>query len=311
MKYKVLIIANPVAGGHNIKKYIHRIIENLNSLNFDTHIEYTSIENSATNIIKDYKEEYDVLLVCGGDGTLNQAIQGIYETNKKVQVAYIPTGTSNDFARSLNISFDKLHISKNINEYILKQIDVGLINNKIFNYVVAFGIFSKSSYRTNRKIKQKFGKLAYVFSGIKEILTYKTYKLSIQTKSHFIEDEFIYGSISNSKYIGSFNVLKNKKISFDDGKFEAIFVKKTKNFFHTISLILKVIRGDFSNEYIYYFQTSDLTIKCNNAIKLAIDGEFGGAKKEIKIHVQNKYIEYLLPLKDNKTKITKNTTQIR
>lgn len=295
MEFKVLTIVNEVAGKQNIKKYIPQIVANLEESNFQTQIEYTTIKNDAYNIIKNYKEYCDVILVCGGDGTLNQVIQGVFETDKRVCIGFIPVGTTNDFAKSLDISFDRLHISKNIYEYCSKNIDLGLINDHVFNYVAAFGIFSKSSYKTSRKLKRRIGKLAYILSGIKDIFNCKTYKLEIQTETEKIEDEFFYGSISNSKYIGGFNLLKNKLIQFDDGKFEAIFVKKPKNFIQTIKLILKVLRGNLEDDNIYYFETSDLSIKCNEPIEWSIDGEYGGAKSEVEIHVEKQYVEYLIP----------------
>ena len=295
MSNKVLIIVNPVSGKKNIKKYIPRIKENFEKANFQTEIKYTSIENDAGSIIKECKEDFNMILICGGDGTLNQAIQEVDFENLKVPIGYIPTGTTNDFAHSINISFDKLHISKNINEYSSKKIDLGMINEKVFNYVVAFGLFSESSYKTGSKLKQKLGRLAYVLYGIKEIFNYKTYKLQIEAETTKIEDEFIYGSISNSKYIGGFDLFKNNSIEFDDGKFEAVFVKKPKNFLQLVRLILKVLRGKLEDECIYYIQTSNLEIKCNKPIELSIDGEYGGGKKDIRIHVKKQSIEYLVP----------------
>lgn len=304
MSNKVLIIVNPVSGKKNIKKYIPRIKENFEKANFKTEIKYTSIENDAGSIIKESKEDFNVILICGGDGTLNQAIQEVDYENLKVPIGYIPTGTTNDFAHSINISFDKLHISKNINEYSSRKIDLGMINEKVFNYVVAFGLFSESSYKTGSKLKQKLGRLAYVLYGIKEIFNYKTYKLQIETETTKIKDEFIYGSISNSKYIGGFDLFKNKSIEFDDGKFEAVFVKKPKNFLQMLRIILKVLQGKLEDECIYYIQTSNLEIKCNKPIELSIDGEYGGGKKDIRIHVKKQSVEYLVPTLNKKIDFT-------
>ena len=145
MKYKALIIVNPVAGKGKAKKHISLIVNTLEKSDFKAEIKYTSIENDACKIIKEYKDEYDVILIYGGDGTLNQAIQGIYEKNKEVCIGYIPIGTTNDFAKSLNFSFDKLHLSNNIKKYSSKKIDIALVDNRVINYVVAFGIFSKTS----------------------------------------------------------------------------------------------------------------------------------------------------------------------
>lgn len=292
MKFKVLVIVNPMAGRKKIKKYIPQIIENFKKSNFEAKVEYTTVEKDACNIINNYEEYCDVVLVCGGDGTLNQAIQGICETGRKVCMGYIPVGTTNDFAKSLNVSFDKLHISENIFEYHSKKVDIGIIDDHIFNYVAAFGIFSKSSYKTSCKAKQK---LAYILTGIKEIFNYKTYKLEIQTEQEIIKDEFFYGSIGNSKYIGGFNLFKNKSIELDDGKFEAVFVKKPKSFFQTIKLIFKVLNGNLKDDSIYCLQTSKLKIKCDEPMEWSIDGEYGRKRNDVTIFVQNQYIEYVVP----------------
>ena len=133
MKYKILLVENPKAGKSNTENYIREIEYNLKKLNYEIVIKYTTIENNATDIIKKYDDDYDTLIVCGGDGTLNEAIQGICEIDKKVFIGFIPMGTANDFAKSLNTSFDKLHLSKNINNYEAKKIDIGVFSKRIFN----------------------------------------------------------------------------------------------------------------------------------------------------------------------------------
>ena len=210
-------------------------------------------------------------------------------------MGYIPVGTTNDFARSLNVSFDVFDIANNINKYEAKKIDVGLFNDRIFNYVASIGIFSKTSYKTSSKLKNKMGRIAYFFLGMQEIFAYRACKLKIHSGANTIEDEFLYGSISNSKYIGGFNLFKNEKVELDDGEFEAIFVKKPSNIFRTIKLLLKVLKGNLNDENIYYFKTSELQIESEEETEWSIDGEYSGKVKSIKISNLNKYIEYILP----------------
>ena len=107
MNYRVLIIVNPVSGKRNIEKYIPQIKENFEKSNFQTEIKYTSIENDAGSIIKNCKEKFDIIVICGGDGTLNQAVQGINYANINVPVGFIPGGTTNDFANSLQSYADQ------------------------------------------------------------------------------------------------------------------------------------------------------------------------------------------------------------
>lgn len=299
MKYKILMIINLKAGKAKIEKYAEEIKEKFEeSNNYEVKIKYTTKENNATNIIKNYDEDYDILIVCGGDGTLNEAIQGLHDTDKKVFVGYIPVGTTNDFAKSLEVSFDVFDIADNINKYEAKEIDAGLFNDRIFNYVASIGIFSKTSYQTSSNLKNKMGRIAYFFLGVKEVLAYKSFKLKIHSETNVIEDEFLYGSVSNSKYIGGFNLFKNEKVELDDGEFEAIFVRKPSNILKTLKLLIQVLNGNLNNENIYYFKTSELEIKSDEETEWSIDGEYSGKVKNIKISNLNKHIEYILPSKE-------------
>ena len=187
---EILMIVNPKAGKAKPNKYVPKIIQNFNDKGYKIDVKYTEIKNNATKIIKNYNKDYKILIVYGGDGTLNEAIQGLYEINKKPLVGFIPFGTTNDFAKSLGVSLEKLNISEKIKEYKLQKVDTGLVQNNIFNYVVSFGMFSKASYATSRKMKNKFGRLAYIFNGIKEVFKYKTYDLKIEAEEKSLEGNY-------------------------------------------------------------------------------------------------------------------------
>ena len=116
MENKILAIVNPRSGMADIGRYIDRIEDNLKLNGYEVDIKYTTREYNATKILEDYDKEFNIILACGGDGTLNETIEGLYERNKDVKVCFIPSGTTNDFAKSLNISFNRLHISKYIKD---------------------------------------------------------------------------------------------------------------------------------------------------------------------------------------------------
>ena len=295
MKYKILMIVNPKAGKAKITKHITKIKENLENLNYIVEIKYTDKEKNANYIIKEYHEDYDILIISGGDGTLNEAISGLYEIGKKVFIGYIPNGTTNDFGKSLDVSFDILNISKKINEYNNSSVDIGLLNNKIFIYSATFGIFTKVSYKTSTKWKNRVGRLAYILSAIKEVFNYKVYKLKVQVDDQKIEDEFIFGDISNSKYIGGFNMFKKQNVKLNDGKFEILLVKKPKNIVELLNLIFKVLTGKKNDKNIYYLQSNNVHIECTENIDWALDGEYGGCGNVFDISVLDKYADFILP----------------
>jgi len=301
MEYKVLIIVNEVAGKGKTEDLILEVTENLQELGYSVERKYTTVYDSAAKIIKEYDKHFDILIVCGGDGTLNEAVQGLYDNNIKTFVGYIPTGTTNDFARSLGIKKNDIEISWNINKYISQKLDIGLFNDRVFNYVSSIGLFAKSSYATSRKMKQKLGRKAYILNGVKEIFKNKRLHLKLSMDSIEIEDDFIYGSISNSKYIGGFNLFKKQNVKLNDGKFEVLFIRKPKIFLPLIITAIKLLFGNLNDKNIYCYKTDKIVIESDEDMEWSVDGEYSGLVKKVSVHNLNKYIEYILP--DNKNEL--------
>ena len=293
---RVLMVVNPNAGKLKKDKYYNKIKVNLQNKGYIVDMKLTSLENNATHIVKDYSEPYDIIVLCGGDGTLNEANQALFELEKKVPIGFVPCGTTNDYARSLDIPFDRIYLSNNIHKYKNVNVDIGKCNNRIFNYAASFGIFTKTSYNVSYKTKNKYGRLAYVISGIKEAFTYKTYKMKVDFQDKEIEDRFIYGSITNSKSIGGFKVFRKENISLDDGLFEVLLIKKPKNIFHALYIFLKILSGNFKDKNIYFFKADKLHITTDQLCDWALDGEFGGNLEEINISNLNKQAEYIVPV---------------
>lgn len=295
MSYNILMIVNPKAGKAKISKVTPEIIRNLQKQNYKVITRYTGKDKNARNIVKDYYEPYDIVLVCGGDGTLNEVVQGLYERNKKVFIAFIPVGTTNDFARSLGVSFDKFHISKYINQYEECSIDMGKFNNHVFNYAATFGVFSQTSYNTPTELKNRFGRFSYIITGIKELFNHKSYKVKIATADRNIKGEFIYGSVTNSENIGGFKVFKRTDIEMDDGEFEVVLVKRPKNIFGLLLLALKMLCGFIEDKNVIFFKTSSIDFEFEKGTVWALDGERTERSKEISIINLKKYNSFIIP----------------
>jgi len=159
------------------------------------------------------------------------------------------------------------------------------------------GIFSKASYNTSRKWKNRIGKIAYYLNGARELFNYRSYKFKINSLEKQIEDDFLYGSVSNSKYMGGFPIFKNADVKLDDGKFEVLLVKEPKHIYSTIALVLKILTGNLNDKHICHFKTSEIEIEIeeDNGIDLSIDGEYGGKRKKFKITNLQKNTKYLVP----------------
>ena len=292
---KVLIVVNPVAGKAKINRNIIKIRDNIAQKDdVDVIIKYTKINQNATEIIKNCDIDFDVLFVCGGDGTLNEAMQAICELNKNVPIAYLPVGTTNDFAKSLEVPFDIHQLSKNFDLTTIKKVDIGRINNRFFNYVSSTGLFAKTSYNTSSRMKNKYGRFAYVISGVKEVFTCKPQKLKVHINDEIIDDDFIYTSISNSCYIGGFKLFRKKDAKLDDGKFEVLLVKGKGKLFETLGLLIKIVTGNFKDKNIMFYKADSLKIESDNDVEWSIDGEYGGKTKLVNIENINKFAQYIM-----------------
>ena len=295
MENNLLFIVNPKAGKGNISKKIPKIISNFSSQGYIVDTIYTKRNYLPDAIISNYTKKLNLIVCCGGDGTLNEIINSIMKLGKKPLLSFIPLGTMNDFAKTVNLSTNKFYLSKNLAHAKKVKSDIGDFNGKYFNYVAAFGAFTTVPYITTQKLKKRYGKLAYFIVARKCLKKIKSYKLKIKIDNQIIEDEFIYGSISNSKSIAGFKWFKNSDFRIDDGKFELLFIKKPKNISDWFGTIWALLLKQHSKKYFYYKQISNVKIYSNKNITWTLDGEYGGRKKDISIFNINKAIEYIIP----------------
>ena len=293
MSIKVLTIINPTSGKGNIANYANEIKHNLEKHNMEVNMQLTKKGYNAKKIILDNIEGQDLILICGGDGTFNEAVSAIMESGVQVSIAYIPLGTTNDLARSLNMPIKDISVTKKLLESKAKVLDIGKLNeDRYFTYIAAFGIMTDVSYKTSQKAKNKFGKLAYYMKAIKELIKIPIYKVKIKFDEEELEGEFIYGGISNSMSIAGFKWFNEEDIDLSDGKFEAIFIRKPKKLSGYFRLINDFRHKDYMvNRDFVYFKASNIQIQTDQNVAWTIDGEYAGDLNFIEIENINKAIE--------------------
>lgn len=294
MSIKVLTIINPASGKGNILEKVNEIKKNIEEQKMEVDIQYTKKDYNARKIIENYEKEVDLILVCGGDGTLNEAITAIMDKNlQDISLSFIPYGTTNDLAKTLNIPTKNINITKNLLQSKVQMIDVGKFNEKkYFCYVAAFGVISDVSYITSQKAKHKYGRIAYYTNAIKELSNIPTYRIKLKYDDKKIEDEFIYGGITNSESIAGFRWFERGEIQLDDGKFEGIFIRKPQTIKGYLKIISSFFKKDYNdNEYILFIQSNKIEIEAEEEMSWTIDGEFAGHLKEVKIENYKKAVE--------------------
>lgn len=287
-KKKALLIINPCSGIDRKRVSAADVINNLSPTNFKFNTEITKSPGDATEIVKECGHEHDIIICCGGDGTLNETINGVLALDKRVPVGYIPSGSTNDLASTLGIPVGVGPATNMILNGKTNSYDVGLFQDRYFNYIASFGIASDLSYATPQKWKNRFGHNAYVFYGvgvrlIPMLTSFKPTHMKIEYDGGVIEDDFYFGAISNTTSVAG--VFKYNDIKLNDGYFELLLVKGLKSNFDAFGILNKIIAKNYSGENIIFTKTKKVKITCDQKVPWTLDGEFGGEHGNVDISV--------------------------
>jgi len=278
---KCLFVFNPHSGKEQIKPKLLQIIDIFTKAGYDVTAYPTQAREDAYHKLLEDGNAYEHIICSGGDGTLDETVSGIIKANLDTNLGYIPAGSTNDFAHSLGIPKDMIKaadIAVN-GEPIL--VDVGNLNGKTFVYVAAFGIFTDVSYQTDQGLKNMLGHAAYILEGAKSLNRVKTYKVKVTTDDETYEGEWIYGMVSNSKYVGGMKILNGRHTELDDGVFEMTLIKAPKNPIEWNETLGCLVIGEADGKNVITARTSKITFEFDNAAPWTVDGEFGGEYKEV------------------------------
>lgn len=247
-------------------------------------------------IIPQYDEKVDMIMCSGGDGTLNHVMNAIMHMKKKPLLSYVPSGSTNDFAKGLGIPSSKAKAIEVVSKGMPYTYDVGRMNDKYFNYVAAFGAFSKVSYATDQDLKNVLGYAAYVISAIAELPQNIGYSchMKIEADDLYEEGDFIFGAISNSASVAGMTLFADSDIKQDDGFMELLLIKAPKNLAEFNAVIAALATKEPDNPYIIYKQVKSAKFVSDDETEWTLDGEFGGAFKETEIEVVEKAITILV-----------------
>lgn len=300
MKKKLLFIFNPCSGKGQIKNKLMDIIDIMVKAGYEVTVHSTQNREDAMRKVKEEAKDYDLVVCSGGDGTLDEAVTGMMQSEKKVPLGYIPAGSTNDFANSLKIPKNILKAAHVAVEGRTFPVDVGYFNGDSFIYIAAFGLFTDVSYQTSQELKNILGHAAYILEGAKRLHNIPSYKMRVEYDGNVIEDEFAYGMITNSVSVGGFKKLTGKNVLLDDGLFEVTLIKMPKNpvEWNEILVCLTSLKDD--SDLIYTFKTDCVKFLTEDVIPWTLDGEFGGDHKNVIVKNVHKALEIMVKNKENK-----------
>lgn len=293
---RILLIVNGGSGKMKVKQHMYDMLQILNEKYEDVVVRLTKYRMHATEIVKTTDlSQFDMVACCGGDGTLNEVINGVMESGQNCNIGYIPTGSTNDFANSIGIPVNIIDATNLICEGNAKQIDIGCFNNsKRFSYIASFGIFTAVSYNTQQAFKNAFGHLAYVLEGIKDIGNIKTYKIKTESEGKTYEGEYIFGAVTNSTRMGGFAHLTNAEVDFSDGLLEVLLIKKPNNPNDLAKIMVAISNNNHICDMFNFFKTSKVEFDFEEPTVWALDGEACPTDNHVEITAENNAISIIL-----------------
>ena len=298
---RILFIVNFTSGTGAIKNRLPQILEALSKHNCLVTV-FPLVPSKgivSDQVVKEYAQDYDCILCCGGDGTLNHLVNEMMEYDIHVPIAYIPSGSTNDFAKSLTDG--RSHTDIDLALAALKgedfAYDLGKANDRYFNYVAAFGAFTAVSYETPQDLKNSLGYFAYVLGTIGSLsdsLSYKKHMI-IEHDGITEEGDYVFGAVSNSISVGGMQSPFLKDVSLNDGLMEVALVRTPENIADFSNIISDLTAGTITHESIRMFKTDHIRFICDEEIPWTLDGEDGGSSTIRDITVVKNAITVKIP----------------
>ena len=270
---KMLFIVNPCAGKRRIRKYLIKVLDIFNRADYEVISFITARQGDCAQIARERADQVDMIVCAGGDGTFNEMITGVLDSGVQVPVGYIPCGSTNDFAKSLQLSTNILKAAKAIVEGKEHPFDVGRFADRYFSYVASFGAFTRASYATPQSMKNALGHTAYVLEGIKELSQLKKLHLRFDLGDQQIEGDYIFGAVSNSTSVGGILTLDPEQVDMSDGLFELLLIRKPESIRELRECIRALRKRKYNCSVITFLTAANLKITADPQMVWTLDGE--------------------------------------
>ena len=283
MAKKLLFVYNPKAGKAQIRLKLADILDVFAAADYEITVAPTRGRGDARRIVQERSAEYELVVCSGGDGTLDEAVTGMMQSGFRTPIGYIPAGSTNDFGGSLALPKNMVRAAETAVNGTDFPCDVGSFNKDVFVYIAAFGLFTEVSYETAQDVKNVLGHMAYLLEGMKRLSSIRSYQMKVTHDGETVEDDFIFGMITNSVSVGGFKNITGKNVKLDDGVFEVTLIKRPKNPMELNSIMVSLLNRDIDSSYMYCFRTAALTLESEEPVAWTLDGENGGSHSHVEI----------------------------
>ncbi len=295
MGKNVLIVYNTKAGKAHIRSNLLDIIDIFVKADYEVTAYPTQKPGDAIKAVKNRRDGYDIVVCSGGDVTLDEVVRGMMQCEEKLPIGYVPAGSTNDFANSLKIPRSMIKAADVVVNGKMFSCDVGAFNDDSFIYVAAFGIFTDVAYETKQDLKNVLGHTAYLLEGMKRLSSIKSYNMKITCDDMELQEEYIYGMITNSNSVAGFKGITGKDVELNDGFFEVTLIRKPAILKDMNDIMAALTDKRIDSDAIKVFKASKITIESEQEVAWTLDGEYGGSHNKVVIENKKKALEIKVP----------------
>ena len=292
MAKTLLFIVNPRAGRTRSMGPLFEAVAHFGQEGYLVSVRQTTHPGHAAELVEAEGARYDRIVCCGGDGTLNETVSGLMRLPDPPPLGYIPGGSTNDFAASLELSPDPAQTARRITASQGRALDVGSFNGRPFVYVASFGAFTRASYSAPQSIKNDLGHLAYLLEGVKDLSTLRPYRATVTTEEEIFDGSFLFGAVTNATSVGGLMKLQKEKVVLDDGLFEMLLIPNPTSAAELQALVRSLVLQDFGGGGVVFRHVSSVTVATPEGFPWTLDGEYAAGAEKIEIRNLERRLEF-------------------
>lgn len=276
---RILMIMNPKSGTMQASKMLSDIIQTYSDDGYSTTVLMTQARNDARRFAHDYSDEFETIVVSGGDGTLNEVIDGLIRSGNDCNIGYIPSGSTNDFAASVGLPKGVLESAEQVVHGEPRTLDIGSFNGRYFTYIASFGAFTSTSYKVPQNLKNVLGHTAYILQGIRDVVGIRPIHARIVAdegtpNEKICEGDYLFGAICNSTSVAGILKLDHFDIDMNDGLMEVLMVKSPDSVVALNETIRSMIDGKLESKDIEFFSAKNIRVEIDESVPWTLDGEY-------------------------------------
>ena len=278
------LIINPNAGTRQGRRFLPEILSAFSQAGYLCNVCVTDARGTATDFAAAHGGNADLVVACGGDGTLNEVITGLLRAGHQTPIGYIPCGSTNDFAAGLGLPLQVPDACESILCGEPQPLDVGLFaGDRYFSYTASFGLFTSVSWSTPQNTKNLLGHTAYLLEGIRSLADIHPVHMKITAGDQVYERDWLFGAVCNSTSLGGVLRLDESEVHMSDGLFEALLIPFPPDLLAVNRIWTDLTQKNYDSDEFTFIRASAFTFEGSPHLPWTLDGEEADAEDPLTV----------------------------